>query len=357
MRKLIVAAAVLAALTAGGPASAATWQVFLGEQAKPPAGTPKGTTLNAFFPGVLQVNVGDKVTFTSRGFHTVSYLGGTRPAPLFVPDPAKATYEGITDSGGDPFFFNGLAKLIYNVSTFGPGGGTTVPGQGLVTSGVIVPGPNGKPVSKTFTFTKTGTFKLVCLIHPGMSANLVVKAAGAAVLPAAAVKAKAKAETESAWAKAPKLAATKVPAKTVYAGVGGKTALLSFLPRKLSVKAGTTIGFVNKSPSEVHNMAFGPKRYIEALMKKVDLFPMGPGAPNQAPPFFIYGSDPPGVYAYEGTNHGNGFLATPLIDNQPGSPPNGLAGSSRITFPKAGTFRYFCLIHGPDMAGEIVVTP
>ena len=29
-------------------------------------------------------------------------------------------------------------------------------------------------------------------------------------------------------------------------------------------------------------------------MKKVDLFPFGPGAPNQAPPFFAYGSEPPG---------------------------------------------------------------
>ncbi|MBA3298330.1 MAG: hypothetical protein H0U19_15500, partial [Acidobacteria bacterium] len=132
---------------------------------------------------------------------------------------------------------------------------------------------------------------------------------------------------------------------------------LSFLPKTLTVKAGTTVNFVNKSPSEPHNMAFGKTAYIEALMKKVDLFPMGPGAPNQAPPFFIYGSDPPRAYAYDGTNHGNGFLATSLIDDEPGSPPKGLPGASRITFSKAGKFHYFCLIHGPDMGGDIVVTP
>ena len=356
MRKLIAAVAVGAAFAVVGPAGAATWQVFLGEQAKPPAGTPKGATLNAYFPAVLQINVGDKVTFTSRGFHTASYRGGSRPAPLFIPDPTKGTYDGINDSAGTPFFFNGLTKLIYNVSAFGPSGGTTVPGKGLVSSGVIVPGRNGKPVSKTFTFTKTGTFKVLCLIHPKMSGNVVVKATGAAVLPVAAVKAKAGAETAAAWAKATKLAATNVPAKTVYAGVGGKTSLLAFLPKKLTVKAGTTVSFVNKS-SEVHNMAFGKKAYIEALMKKVDLFPMGPNAPNQAPPFFIYGSDPPRAYAYDGTNHGNGFLATSLIDDEPGSPPKGLPGVSRITFSKAGKFHYFCLIHGPDMGGDIVVTP
>ena len=356
MRRLIAAAAALIVLAVAAPAGAASWQVLLGEQTKPPAGTPKGATLNAFFPAVLQVNAGDKVKYTSRGFHTATYLGGARPpAPVFMPDPAKTTYDGINDAAGAPFYFNGLAKLIYNVGAFGPSGGTTVPGTGLVSSGVIAPGPNGKPVSATFTFPKPGTYKLICSIHPKMEGRIVVKAAGGAVQPAAAVKAKATTETAAAWARASKLAATKPPASTVYAGIAAQTTLLAFLPKKLTVKAGTTVNFV-KAPSEPHNMAFGPKKYIEGLMKKVDLFPMGPGKPNQAAPFFIYGSEQ-SAYSYDGTNHGNGFLVTPLTDNQPGSPPNGLAGSSRITFTKAGKFHYFCLIHGPDMAGDIVVTP
>ena len=45
-------------------------------------------------------------------------------------------------------------------------------------------------------------------------------------------------------------AATKPPAKTVYAGIGGKTTLLSFVPLKLTVKTGTTVNFINKAPSE-----------------------------------------------------------------------------------------------------------
>lgn len=356
MRKLVAATAALVVLCVAAPAGAASWQVLLGEQTRPPAGTPKGATLNAFFPAVLQVNAGDKVKFTSRGFHLATYLAGSRPAPVFIPDPAKTTYDGINDAAGNPFFFNGFAKFVYNVGGLAPSGGTTVPGKGVVSSGVIAPGPNGKPVSATFTFGKTGTFKILCTIHPGMEGRVVVKPAGAAVQDAAAVKTKAMVETAAAWAKAPKLAATKPPAKTVYAGIGGKTTLLSFLPLKLTVKTGTTVNFINKAPSEPHNVAFGPKKYIEGLMKKVDLFPMGPGMPNQAAPFFIYGSEPP-AYRYDGANHGNGFLVTPLIDNQPGSPPRGLAGASRITFTKAGKFHYFCLLHGPDMAGDIVVTP
>jgi plastocyanin len=29
----------------------------------------------------------------------------------------------------------------------------------------------------------------------------------------------------------------------------------------------------------------------------------------------------------------------------------------KVTFTKAGTYTYFCPVHGPDMAGTVVVTP
>ena len=101
MRKTITLVVVLVALAVGGTAHAATWTVNAGEATKPPAGTPKGATLNQFFPGQLQVNAGDKVTFKTFTFHTVSYLGGkTQGLPPFMPDPQKALYEGITDATG-----------------------------------------------------------------------------------------------------------------------------------------------------------------------------------------------------------------------------------------------------------------
>lgn len=356
MGKLIAASvsAVVYVALAAGPGSAATHQVLLGEQGKAPAGTPKGTGLNQFFPSVLQINAGDKVKFTSAGFHTASY--GRPPAP-FVPDPTKATYTGINDAAGNPFYFDGLPKLLYNLAHFGPAGGTTVPAKGWVSTGVLAPGPNRKPVSATLTFPRTGTFKVLCAIHPGMEGKVIVRAAGAPVPDAAAVKAEAATQTAAAWAKAKALAATKVPKNTVYTGVGGKTTLFAFLPKKLTVKAGTTVNFVNKSFSEPHNVGFGPKKYVEGLMKKVDLFPFAPGVPNQTAPFFPFGSDPVGGYTYDGTNHGNGFFATPLTDSVPGVPPNGLAGAYRVKFTKAGKYSYFCLLHGPDMNGSIVVTP
>ena len=51
MRKLVAAAAVLVVLTVAAPAGAASWQVLVGEQAKPPAGTPQGNDAECLLPG------------------------------------------------------------------------------------------------------------------------------------------------------------------------------------------------------------------------------------------------------------------------------------------------------------------
>ena len=93
-------------------------------------------------------------------------------------------------------------------------------------------------------------------------------------------------------------------------------------------------------------------------MTKVDLFPFAPNAPNQVAAVLRLRLGSAGAVAtYDGTNHGNGFFATPLTDMQPGSPPRGLAGSYKIKFTKAGKYHYICMLHGPDMAGDITVTP
>ena len=66
----------------------------------------------------------------------------------------------------------------------------------------------------------------------------------------------------------------------------------------------------------------------------------------------IYGTEPPTKYTYDGKNHGNGFLVTPLTDMLPG----GLAPSVRVTFTAPGKYHFICFLHGPDMSGDIVVT-
>ncbi len=359
-------AAVLAALGVlvtgqlafGGTDQAASWTVLVGEQKKAPAGTPKGTSLNQFFPGRLTINAGDKVTFSSVGFHSATYLGGKSVPPLFL-TPKGEVYEDIADSSGQPFFFDGEQKFVYNPPHFGPAGPNAIT-RGNYTSSGAMPAQNPKkPVTATYTFPQTGKFKVLCNFHPGMEMAVDVKPKGASV-PATPeeVAAKAKTDIDATWATAKALVAKKPPANTIYMGVdgrkvsGGRLTVLDFVPNLTTVKAGTRVNFVMKSPSEIHNAAFGPLKYLERLAKQTDLFPMGPNDPNQVTPFFVYGSDPPRTPYAGRTMHGNGFYATPLADALKGGPPN----SFRVTFATPGKYHFICQLHGPDMAADIRVT-
>ena len=63
-------------------------------------------------------------------------------------------------------------------------------------------------------------------------------------------------------------------------GVGNGATLLGYFPQTLTVKAGTTVTFVNKAPQEVHNVVFGPKKYILGLAEDDRPVPDGPGQPE-----------------------------------------------------------------------------
>ena len=149
-------------LAFGGTDQTASWTVLVGEQKKAPAGTPKQTFLNQFFPGQLTINAGDKVTFSSVGFHTASYTGG-KPFP-FLLLPKGKVYEGILDSAGQPFFFGGEQKFEYGLGLFVPAGPKTISRGRFASSGVIVAQDPKKPVTATYTFPQAGKFKMVCLI-------------------------------------------------------------------------------------------------------------------------------------------------------------------------------------------------
>lgn len=329
--------------------------MFLGEQSEIPGGFKRyPVLLNQFMPATLTIAAGDKVTFSSASFHTVTYT--PKPIPLLQPDPAKGTYAEVKGADGEPFYFTGRPKLIYNPQAFGPFGPKVIAGGTPVSSGALSPrGPKAPPATATYTFPKAGTFKLVCTLHPGMEARVVVKPAGAS-LPRtpAQVQAQALQQQTQGWEKGKALlAATRPAPNTVLQGVGGKVAVLAFLPRVIRVKSGTTVSFPNKSPSEVHNLAFGPTKYVEKIQRQTDLFPQGPKGPNQAAPFLVFGSDPK-PYVHPGkTVHGNGFFVTELTAGS----PIGLPRASRIRFTAPGTYKYFCWIHGPDMSGTVVVTP
>ena len=282
LRRALIFCIGLAILSIAGGAQASsnatsTFTVFLGEQSEIPGGFKKyPVTLNQFMPSSLTVAAGDKVTFSSATFHTVTYT--PRPIPLLVPDPAKGTYQNIVDSAGQPFYFDGRPKFIYNPAALGPFGPKAVSGKTPTSSGVLSPqGPKAPAATATFAFPTPGSYKLVCTVHPGMEARIVVKPAGAAVPKTPAqVQAQALLQQTAGYTKGKALlASTKVAPNTVAMGVGGKVSLLAFLPKVLRVKVGTTVSIPNKSPSEVHNLTFGPPKYIEKLQKQTDLLPDG----------------------------------------------------------------------------------
>jgi plastocyanin len=348
----IASGALTAAALARSGAPGTEYKVFLGEQAPGPVSFKKlPATLNQFMPSRIVIAAGDRVTFSSASFHTVTYT----PKPIPLLSRGKGTYEDIVDAAGEPFYFNGLPKLMYNPAAFGPFGPKTISGKTPVSSGALSPqGPKAPPATATYTFPKAGVFKLICTVHVGMTGTVVVKPAGSAVpLTPTQVQAQALADVAKGYAKAKVVHATaKAPANTVYMGVGGKVTTLAYYPKVIKVKAGTTVTFVTKSPSEVHDVVFGPQKWIDKFAKQTDLFPTGPTGPNQASPVIPYGSDPK-PYSYTPTMHGNGFFATPIAAGA----PIGLPRQSRVTFTEPGTFKYFCWIHGTDMSGTVVVTP
>jgi plastocyanin len=354
---VVLVGLVAAQLASGGSSQAQSFTVIVGEQTKPPAGTAKQVALNQFFPGRLTIAAGDKVTFSSFGFHTVTYLAG-QPFPAFL-GPAKGkVYQGPSDAAGQPFFFDGEQKFEYNAPLFGPYGPKVIAGK-PANAGILVAQNPKKAATATYTFPKAGRYKLVCVVHPQMGTLVVVKPKGATVPSPDDVAAQAKAETDAAWAKAEAFTTIKPPKNTIYMGVegprasGGRTTLLDFVPDIATAKAGTRVTFVVKTPTEAHNATFGPVKYINKLSKQTDLLPFGPpNAPNQVTPFFIYGSDPPAT-AYDGSSmHGNGFFSIPVADDFPGPPPKAFS----VTFAKPGKYHFICIIHGPDMAADIRVT-
>src|SRR4051795_3848 len=254
-RKLVVTATAVALLALPAGASARTYKAYAGDPAQPPAGSPAGTTLNAFFPKKLTVRRGDSVNYFNNAFHTVSVLGrGVARPPLAV--PGGAAYTGLNGANGSPFYFNGLPNFVYNAAVFGPVGSLNVKDRKTHSTGGYAPSPSGPGVKK-LKFSRAGTYRVLCLIHPGMQQTVkVVRKRKRADKPGTVASRVAKQST-ALYAQAARAAQDLPGPNEVYAGQESKQAtLLAFAPQNLTVAAGTTVTFTLDAPSEVHNMLF-----------------------------------------------------------------------------------------------------
>jgi plastocyanin len=117
--------------------------------------------LDQFTPRHLTIHAGDSVTWVGE-FHTVTFAPDADLRQVeqhfIVPVPQKA---------GPPL-------LTINPKAAFPFGGHTYAGTGYVSSGFLTPQANNTPARYTLTFTKPGTYRYDCLVHPGMDGTITV---------------------------------------------------------------------------------------------------------------------------------------------------------------------------------------
>jgi plastocyanin len=354
-RTLIGCTAVAGCLVLAPTAGAATRTVLVGQPHEQGVALPPSGELNQFFPSNIAIHRGDRIKFVFEGFHNVSLPArGGGLVPFGQPDPSHPV-AGVNDAAGQPFAFNGLPSLVLNPAVAFPQGGTTYTGKAAVGSGL--PPESGPAKPFVVRFANKGTFQLFCELHPGMKATIHVK--GGRVPSQKQVDAASLRQLKRGADRLRSLArqARKLPAGTVSAGYDGPTqSLLAFFPQTTTVKAGTTLTLtMPKVTSEIHSFTFGPQALLKQLGSQF-ISPL-PGTGTAGPPTLGilpqagYPSDLPTLPPYTGSNHGDGFLNTGILDSDPKTP---FAQSAKVTFSTPGTYGFICVIH-PFMHGTIKV--
>jgi plastocyanin len=214
--------------------------------------------------------------------------------------------------------------------------------------------------------TKPGTYGYYCLLHgTSMSGSIEVVDKGTTVPSPAAVSKEATAERDAGIAKV-KGALTALPKGEipdlipaapgqVLAGSGAEDpaapGINEFGPAQIKVKVGGSVTWVFVGP---HTVSFNaPKDAANALAKGDDGgWHVNPKAfaPSGGPPVPTNDGPPgPPKVTDGGSFDGTGFRSTGLALSFPPS-----LSAYKLTFTKAGTYGYVCLVH-PGMTGSVVV--
>jgi plastocyanin len=315
--------------------------------------------IQAFFPSELTINAGDAVYFElpdPPGFHTITFLSGEDPPPLFIPDPDA---EPATPAAGPP-------QLLLNPLVAFPSGDTTYDGTGFLSSGLdVLRQPGDAPV--VVTFSQPGSFDYRCIPHGAvMQATIIVQEAGAD-LPEDQAAVDARGDEERAALIAEGIAARDEYAEAtsatnddgsttweVAAGVGaGQARVLAFLPDVIEISAGDTVRWMNHSETEPHTVTFvgaGAEPPEDLLVE-----PTADGLPKLIQnPLTLF---PQG----EATYSGDGYVNSGFMGNiTPGGQSFGGQNPFELTFDTPGEYPYYCVLHasgpeGPGMAGRVIV--
>ena len=114
-----------------------------------------------------------------------------------------------------------------------------------------------------------------------------------------------------------------------------------FLPGDITIDAGDTVTW-KANAAEIHTVTF-----IAGGTPQATLPPFDPTDPKQV--------TPQGGHTMDGTSYFSSGLMT--TSTTAGPLPLPVVASYSITFPSAGTFTYYCLVHGVMMRGVVHVQP
>lgn len=295
-------------------------------------GGGSGVAANDFFPDAITIQKGDTIHFSNpyEELHTTTYVPGV-PEPMPVPDLL------IPNPSGPGVVFNPLAITPTNTSStaadFDP--------HKYFNSGFMF-----KDASTDVVFNVTGSFKFICLFHPGMEANVTVVGDPITIATQEALDKAGNAQRDgfitAGKALASAITQTKVTdasgASTWDSQVGvtqGQTDVVQFLPAgPLKINTGDSVKWTSITDTP-HTVTFGePFNPIVTL--------------GQYTTFSPAAALPSGGSTYSGGSANSGLM------DKSGQVPGG--SSYTLTFTKAGTYTYVCLLHADQgMAGTIVV--
>jgi plastocyanin len=220
-----------------------------------------------------------------------------------------------------------------------PLGATTHSGKGGLNSGFPV-------ASYTLRFTKPGTYRYKDPVHPGVQGTVRVLSARTRLPTRRADNALAAAEITSATDTGRALVhAAPPPPGIVEVGREAKgVAVNLFFPSQITLAVGDSLAFrVAPHSVELHTVTLGPA--AGSLLGKAV-------AGGRFDPLAAFPSDPPPTLPdYTGSNHGDGFLNTGLLDGDAGTP---LPDSATIRFTAAGTYTLVDVLH-PGMEATVQV--
>ena len=276
-----------------------------------------------FLPQSITVPVGTTVEWRFAGPepHTVTFFPpGQQPPspdqaePFFAPTPPTGPYDGTA----------------------------------LVNSGLLPQGPSA--ASFRVTFSKPGTYRYVCVIHPRMVGTVTVVPSGQQADDQQQVTQRGDQELQQ-W---------------LQEGRAAKQRLLSQQPRRTANPDGTTTWFVEMGTTTEHTdvLAFAP---VPATLRAGDrvtfvnnsraphtaTFLGGRSAPSPDSPEVGQVIPGPSPQVLNAQSYFNTGLLPP--NAPPGNAPPEAVRSFTFVISAAGTYPYVCILHAPSgMAGTIV---